>query len=1493
DEPTPHVDWTSGAVSLLTEDQPWPELDRPRRAAVSAFGVGGTNAHVIIEQVAEPELPADAGTPPPVVPWVLSARDEPALAALAGQLAHLASDASVLDIGYSLATTRVALEERAVLVSGDADERRRALAELAEGRALPGVVRGRVAEGGLVVVFSGQGSQRLGMGRELYDTYPVYAEAFDAACAELDLHLPRPLHEVVFGDDPELLNQTQYTQPALFAFQTALYRLWESWGITPEAVTGHSIGEITAAHITGTLTLTDAATLITERGRLMQALPEGGAMVAINATEGEVLPHLTGYADKVGIAAVNGPEALVLSGDREALATITEHLSQHRATWLRVSHAFHSPLMEPILDEFRETVASLSFAPPTIPLISTVTGQPADHTTLADPEHWVHHARHTVRFADAIAHVEAAAHLEVGPTGSLLPHLPAGAVASLRSKQPEVQSLATALAHVVASGSDPDWHAYFARTGARAVPLPTYPFQRRHYWLDGTASTATADEPADPAETRFWDAVERQDLSALSHELGEDHEAITAALPVLADWRRRKRDQSVVDTWRYRVSWTPLRTPTQGLGGTWLAVVPASWRENAEIAAVLGAMRDGGADVQVAHGAEVGDCTGLSGVLSLLAFDEQPDDEHQPLSRGLTETVALIHHLQRAGSTAPLWCVTRGAVAIGGSEEVRSPAQAQVWGAGRAVALEWPQGWGGLIDLPAALDDRVLSPLPALLAGAGGEDQLALRSSGVFARRLGRAPHTGPSGPEWAPRGTVLITGGTGALGAHAARWLARRGAEHLLLVSRSGPAAPGAAALDAELSASGAEVTIAACDVADRAALAGLIASTPQLTAVVHTAGVGQLTPLSDTGIDEFAEVVLAKTAGATHLDELTSELDLDAFVLFSSVSATWGSGGQAAYGAANAHLDALAQRRRARGLVATSVAWGPWDDGGMAEGAAGEHSRRRGLVPLPPGLAISALEQAVREADPCLTVADVRWEDFLPLFVSARPSPLLSGLPEAQRVLGLGEEVDTGPAHQLAALSPAERRAHLLAAVTAEAAAVLGHATADDVEPDRAFRDLGFDSLTAVELRNRLGATLGTTLPATMVFDHPTPHRLVSHLCSLFGEEPREEQVTAVEVSSEPLAIVGMGCRFPGGVHSPEQLWELVRAGRDAVTDFPTDRGWDLRALLAAEPGEQGGSTATAGGFLHEMADFDAAFFGISPREALAMDPQQRLLLETAWETFERAGIDPTSLHGSRTGVFVGGNGQDYVSLLQNGAQGTEGYLLTGNTTSVASGRISYTFGLEGPAVTVDTACSSSLVALHLAAQALRNGECTMALVGGVTVMSTPTTFTEFSRQGGLAADGRCKAFSNNADGTGWGEGVGLLLVERLADAQRNGHPVLALVRGSAVNQDGASNGLTAPNGPSQERVIRQALANAGLRPSEVDTVEAHGTGTRLGDPIEAQALLATYGQDREHPLWLGSIKSNIGHTQSAAGAAGVIKMVMAMRHGQLPRTLHVDEP
>ncbi|WP_235445405.1 type I polyketide synthase [Streptomyces sioyaensis] len=1554
--PSTHVDWSAGSVRLLTEPVAWPDGDRPRRAAVSSFSISGTNAHTILEQAPEdrtqtPEVgeqPAVDGeqaveaTPPstparlPHLPWVLSARSADALRAQAGRLrAHLDShpDADPYDLAFSLATSRSAFEHRAVLLGTDPADLHGKLTALAEeGPHAAAAVSGSPLRGKTAFLFTGQGAQRLGMGRELHETFPVFADAFDAACAHLDPELSQPLADVVFGQDAAELDRTGFTQPALFAFEVALFRLLTSWGIKPDVVMGHSIGELAAAHIAGVLSLPDACRLVAARGRLMQALPPGGAMAALQATEAEVLPRLADVADRGSIAAVNGPDATVVAGDEATVDTLAGHFRDlgRKVSRLRVSHAFHSPLMDPMLADLRATARELAYQQPQIPVISNVTGRLATADELCSPDYWVRHARQAVRFADgvrALADRNVTRLVELGPDGTLtalaaacLPDGDRMLTPLLRKDTPEALGLLTALSRLHISGVPLDWAALLP--GARRVDLPTYAFQRTRYWLHAAPADDTLGSR--PADSAFWTAVEQQNVPELADSLSLDRSLLEPVVPALAAFHRDQQQHSTARTWRYAEHWEPVDAhPATTAPAHWLLVVPdTDAAHHRPVAAALTTALSGhGATVttlslppdadadHIAHRIEESrdrdrDPDELH-VLSLLGLGTARDPHHPDTPAALVQTGALVQALLRTDAPVRLWTATRGAVSIGRSDPLSAPGQATLWGLGRSAAIEHPDHWTGLVDLPEQLDERALDRLCAVLHTPAHDpahgNEFALRASGLFARRLVRAPR--PEQPRgasaWAPAGTTLITGGTGTIGSALARQLAREGAAHLLLISRRGPDAPGAQDLVDELTAHGTRTTLAACDPADRDALAQLLASLPEdqpLTSVFHTAGVLDDGTLATMDAERFATVLRPKTEAAANLHELTRAHDLTAFVLFSSIAGTLGAAGQANYAAANAGLDALAQHRRAHGLPATSIAWGPWAHDGMAaDPTLRAKLSRAGLPPMEPETALVALHQALDHGETHLVIADIDWD----LFPAGR-NALFRKLPEAA-AQNPGQDTPADDVRSLLATlrTPAEQEQHLLRLVRRTTATVLGYPGPDAVETTRTFQELGTDSLTAVELRNTLSTAVALPLSPTLVFDYPTPTALARHLRAELlgdlGEQHTAALALPVQDDGDPIAIVGMACRYPGDVRSPDDLWKLIAADGDAITPFPDDRGWNIDAVYDPDSGCPGTSYVREGGFVHSAGDFDPGFFGISPREALAMDPQQRMLLEISWEAVERAGIAPLSLRGSRSGLFVGCGYQGYGSGSVDMPDDLLGHLLTGSSGAVVSGRVAYALGLEGPAVTVDTACSSSLVALHLAVQSLRSGDCDLALAGGVTVMSTPGAFIEFSRQRGLAADARCKPFADAADGTIWGEGAGVVLVERLSDARRNGHQVLAVVRGSAVNQDGASNGLTAPNGPSQQRVIRQALAGAGLSASDVDAVEGHGTGTTLGDPIEAQALLATYGQDRDEdrPLWLGSVKSNIGHTQVAAGVAGVIKMVEALRHGVLPRTRYAEQP
>ncbi|MFG1693936.1 SDR family NAD(P)-dependent oxidoreductase, partial [Nonomuraea sp. NPDC049309] len=1719
DAPSSKINWSSGAVELLTEARPWPRVEgRPRRAGVSSFGISGTNAHVILE---EPplETPSSAVDGPVVltpvsatVPVVVSGKNEAALRAQAERLAGFVEShpsAGVPEVAAGLAR-RAALEHRAVLPVSDRDGLLAGLRSLAAGE--PSGVVGRVRSGRLGVVFSGQGAQRLGMGRELYATFPVFAQAFDEAVELLeaefrasdfvrDLAHGLSLREIIQGS--ELLHQTVFAQAGLFAFETALYRLLESFGVRPDVVAGHSLGEITAAHVAGVLDLADACRLVAARGRLMQTLPAGGAMAAIGCGEGEIASVLAGH-DQVAIAAVNAPGAIVVSGAGAQVDEVVAWAREQgfRTRPLRVSHAFHSPLMEPMLAEFEQVVAGLTLRRPQLALISNVSGDLAGEE-VTEPGYWVEHVRRPVRFADGVEVMRrrGVTHfLEAGPDSQLAPMIEqtlaegVSVVALQRRDHDEEARFAEALGAAWAGGVSVDWTAW--PTGARAgdLDLPTYPFQHRRYWLEPAASgdpaalglraaghpilSAVVEQPAGGAiltgrlsaaaqpwladhaingttilpgtafvelALRAGDQVGCPVLDELTLHAPLDLSSrsqiaiqVTAG-PSTADGRRPVEIHSIAEDgiWLQHATgflspaptsataddlaaWPPPGAEPIDVTGLYPAMAergygygPAfraltrAWRRGDEVFAEV-ALADGvdtsgfgvhpalldaalhatdllpGHDQDTSlpfawHGVslhaggaraarvklrldgsdgvrlDIADAAGHPlATVSSLAYRPVPalwSGARTAAHRWLHELVwrpvdvtgsapgagtvidatewtmpaggelldrlrvgvgSVLARIQERPAREPegdgrLVVITRGAVSVG-DDGPADPVQAAILGLVRAAQAEEP-GRITLVDVEAAGDD-------VAAALASGEPEVALRGGRVWVPRLKRVEPSSPPVPDgavWPVDGTTLITGGTGGLGAVVARHLvAEHGVRDLLLVSRRGLEAPGAAELRDELAGLGAEVAVAACDVADRdalsAVLAGISAERP-LRAVVHAAGVVDDGVISSLSAERVDAVLRPKADALWHLHELTQDSRVARFVVFSSVAGVVDGAGQGNYAAANAFADAVAAVRAARGLPGVSLAWGPWAEerGMVGRISARDEARMRatGSISLTTEEGLALLDAAVQSGQPFLVPA--RFDAVALGRRGAELPPILRELATgtaARRTAAAApsataqEDPDTPPVvAELAGMPGAQRQRRLLEVVSAQAAATLGHDSAQAIDADRPFQDLGFDSLTAVELRNRLHQVTGLRLTPTLVFDHPTPRALAAHLERTLSGTRRAAPAVTVrprgDRDDDLIAVVGMACRFPGQVTNPEELWRLLVEDRDGITGFPTDRGWDISRLYDPEPGKLGRTYTKQGGFLHDAAYFDPAPFDIGPREAAAMDPQQRLLLETTWEALERAGIDPSGLRGSRTGVFAGVMYHDWGTRPGRVPEEYAGYLGNGSLASVVSGRVAYAFGLEGPAVSVDTACSSSLVALHLAAQALRNGECDLALAGGVTVMSTPDTFTDFGLQRGLAADGRCKSFADAADGVGWGEGVGVLIVERLSDARRRGHRVLAVVRGSAVNQDGASNGITAPNGPSQERVIAQALASAGIGPDQVDVVEGHGTGTSLGDPIEAQALLATYGQDRKEPLWLGSVKSNLGHTQAAAGVAGVIKMILAMRHELLPRTLHVDAP
>ncbi|MEV6607324.1 type I polyketide synthase [Kutzneria sp. NPDC051319] len=1263
DVPTPQVDWTAGNIELLTESRPWPSADRPRRAGISSFGISGTNAHVIIEEAPEEEI-AERTVAQRPVPWILSGKTPEALAGQAVKLSHV--DGVPLDVAYSLATGRAAFEHRGVIVGSDLEELRRGAIALSEGASAPGVVRGSARGGGLTAfLFTGQGSQRIGMGRELYERFPVFAAAWDEVVDLLDLAMATALgaassassslRDVVWGTDQDLLNQTGFAQPALFAFEVALYRLVQSWGVKPDFVAGHSVGEIAAAHIAGVLSLEDACTLVSARGRLMQALPAGGAMVALQAGEDEVQ-----LRDGMGIAAVNGPQSVVISGDEEAVLAVQAEFEAlgRKTSRLKVSHAFHSLLMEPMLDEFRAVVAGLEFSAPKIQAVTTSAGG----GEWSQPEYWVNHVRAAVRFADAVktlAGKGVGRFVEIGPDG-VLTAMAANSVddavfvATQRRDRESERELVSGLAQAFAHGVNVDWAAFFEGREARRVDLPTYAFQHETFWLTaqdylanswlgggagdvvsagleaaghpllgavltapdgdglvltGRLSPATLPWLADhvvggsiffpgtgfvelalrAGEFVGCDVVEELTLEAplvlperggvaVQVRVGDDRQlGVFSRADQDETWTRHATGRLGSGGRAETVEWPPVNAEAVDLTAHYDVLADAGLAYGPVFQGLHTAFKRGDevyAEVQLPEGVEIDgygvhpalldaalhaiSLTGVTGDQAALPFSWAGVSLHATGASALRvhvrptgEGVVSLHAVDPAGgSVVSVESLMLRPVALDAGNARRandslfgltwtpitaSPADTAGWtvfeptgdvreatyatlaelqkdtplvvvtrgglaasAVGGLVRSAWSESPGRIVLVD--LEDG--APLDKLAEIIGSEEpQVRVRGGEIEAARLARVP-----APESTKTfgGKVLITGGTGGLGAKLARHLVtEHGVTELVLTSRRGLAAPGAQELREELAGLGAKVEVAACDAADREALAKVV--TPDLKAVVHAAGVlddGVISALTPERLDK---VFGPKVDAAWNLHELTKDLELDAFVLFSSAAGILGTPGQGNYAAANAYLDALAELRRAEGLPAVSLAWGLWDDG-MGDHADAARMQRSGVLGLTTEEGLALFDAATASEKPVL--APIRIDvKALNAVGQDRLAPVFHGLIRTTRKAA-GKAADPAVLRkQLSGMDEAGQEQVLKDLILANAAVVLGHASADSVDPDRDFLAAGFDSLTAMELRNALNAATGLTLPAMVVFDNKSPAELARWLCTELSSTQTED--------------------------------------------------------------------------------------------------------------------------------------------------------------------------------------------------------------------------------------------------------------------------------------------------------------------------------------------------------------------------------------------------
>ncbi len=1536
-KPSPHIPWDQLPVRVVAEALPWRRNSRARVAGISSFGFTGTNAHIVIE---EAPLPLDtggraeqaAGESLHVLP--LSARTPAALTEMAHRYrdwwdAH--PEAELAQVCLTAGAGRSHFEHRAALVVSSVASATELLEAIVDDRPAPGLLRGMCNDPPKTAwLFPGQGSQYVGMARGLFDTEAVFRDAMTRCADAVAEILEIPLLDAIFDGDDDTLRHTSYAQPALFAVEVGLAKLWQSWGIEPQIVLGHSVGQYSAACVAGVFSLEDGARLMAQRGRLFGNLPEGGRMIAA-FTAAERAKDCIGSFPRLSVAAYNGVNT-VLSGPVEDLEQVIAELASEdiRCEWLDTSHAFHSALLDPALDEFEAYATRLKFSSPQLTLVCNRTGAVVPRNVQLDGPYWRGHARQPVDFAGSLrtlAELGCELLIEVGPqpvlSAAALRAWPDAdtrpeAIASLRRKGSDHRQIREALGAAFVAGHRPDF-AKIQQPGSRKVDLPGYPFQHQKYWCEKDRSHSAPTEAVRTETVRLLEDGQIEELATLISDPSH-HEVAIGLLRNLADQHNWQRSTVAIADARYQIDWddspgAPLDLAT-GADSIWLLITDDP-PTIAPLVDVLTAhelnyrvldLPKSDADEERLQSAFRTAASEKRAVRVLHLAGLEPDGavSTQSLKRLQRHVVPGTQRLIRAAANCGLeltvWLITQNAQHVTDQDPI-SPVQSCLWGLGRTAASEASKLWGGLADLSTGGADEWRGLIGHILSAPASEDQIAVRDDKVYVARLSRNAETPPNAPlELRSEATYLVTGGLGTIGLDIAEYLAAHGARQLVLIGRRPPSDPAQSRIDAIHTQHGCRVHILQGDVADRGDVTRMLSQVrtqlPPLAGIVHAAGEfgpGQLLTLDHTGVER---VLAGKVWGGWYLSQAAVGLHLDFFLSTSSIGAVWTTRGWFAYAAANAFLDGLAWWQRQRGIPGTAVALGLWPTG-MGD----KESRRAmdlvGVRTLAPAEALEGIAQLITTAAPYGIIARIDWQRFLPIQQMQRERSFLAHI-ERELPAGATQPVSavTTPLIDELRAAPIRQRKALVLDFLRNAVAEVTKINRAEIRDEVGLFELGLDSLMTVELQRKLESGFGRQLPVTMALDHPrlseAAEYLLNDVLGLSERAPVEPESPTTWHADEPIAILGMSCRFPGAPDL-DAFWDLLASGVDAIREIPDDR-FDINEYYDPDPDAASKIYTRCGGFLDDIAGFDPEFFGISPREAVWIDPQQRLVLEAAWEALERAGYSPAGMRGKRCGVYTGVGLNEYTHVLSNSAlERIEAHFGTGNATSVIAGRVAFALGLEGPAVAVDTACSSSLVAIHQACQALHTGDCDLALAGGVNVLLSPVSSIAASRAKMLSPDGRCKTFDAAADGYVRSEGCGMIVLKRLSDAVRDGDDIRAVIRGTAVNQDGASGALTVPNGGAQQRVITAALSRAGVAGRDVDYLEAHGTGTALGDPIEVQAAATTYGagRDRDQPLLIGSVKTNVGHLESAAGVAGLIKIVLSLEHETIPQSLHFRNP